>query len=103
MEVKSVSGSFCSAKYTPLENKTSAMAIKNINKQNSWIEALNVFPRTCRPTECLLNLNILNTRTKRIIRSTEKDTDEDGTIDCTDSVCVKLILQKNFFTIFFRK
>lgn len=76
MEVKFVFVSPCSAKYTPLEKRTSAMPMKNMSKQNSWTEARNVLPSTCRPTECRLSLNIRNTRTKRTIRSTEKDIEE---------------------------
>ena len=46
---------------------------KNISKPNSRIDAFNVLPNICNPFECLDNLNIRNTRTKRITRSIAKD------------------------------
>lgn len=46
---------------------------KNISKPNSRIDAFNVRPRICNPFECLDNLNIRNTRTKRITRNIAKD------------------------------
>lgn len=46
---------------------------KNISKPNSRIDAFNVLPKICNPFECLDNLNIRNTRTKRITRSIAKD------------------------------
>lgn len=51
----------------------SPMNRKNISKPNSRIDAFKVLPNICNPFECLDNLNILNTRTKRITRSIAKD------------------------------
>ena len=51
----------------------SPMNKKNISKPNSRIDAFNVLPKICKPFECLDNLNIRNTRTKRITRSIAKD------------------------------
>ena len=46
---------------------------KNMSKPNSRIDALSVRPKICNPFECLDNLNIRNTRTKRITRNIAKD------------------------------
>lgn len=46
---------------------------KKINSPNSRIDAFNVLPKICKPFECLDNLNIRKTRTKRITRSIAKD------------------------------
>lgn len=51
----------------------SPMNKKNISKPNSRIDAFNVLPKICKPFECLDNLNIRNTRTKRITRRMAKD------------------------------
>lgn len=53
-------------KYLPMNRK-------NISKPNSRIDAFNVLPKICKPFECLDNLNIRNTRTKRITRKIAKD------------------------------
>lgn len=44
-----------------------------MSKPNSRIDAFSVRPNICKPFECLDNLNIRNTRTKRITRSIAKD------------------------------
>lgn len=44
-----------------------------MSKPNSRIDAFSVRPKICNPFECLDNLNIRNTRTKRITRSIAKD------------------------------
>jgi hypothetical protein len=44
-----------------------------MSKPNSRIEAFSVRPNICNPFECLDNLNIRNTRTKRITRNIAKD------------------------------
>lgn len=44
-----------------------------MSNPNSRIEALSVRPKICKPFECLDNLKIRNTRTKRITRSIAKD------------------------------
>lgn len=51
----------------------SPMNRKNMSKPNSRIDALSVRPKICNPFECLDNLNIRNTRTKRITRNIAKD------------------------------
>src|SRR4051794_20003786 len=52
------------------------MTIKKMRRQNSCTLARKVFPSTCRPTEWRLSLNMRNTRTRRMMRSTEKEMDE---------------------------
>ena len=51
----------------------SPMNRKNMSKPNSRIDAFKVLPKICNPFECLDNLNIRNTRTKRITRNIAKD------------------------------
>lgn len=51
----------------------SPMNRKNMSKPNSRIDAFKVLPNICNPFECLDNLNIRNTRTKRITRNIAKD------------------------------
>lgn len=55
------------------DNNDSPMNRKNMSKPNSRIDALSVRPKICNPFECLDNLNIRNTRTKRITRNIAKD------------------------------
>ena len=55
------------------ERFDSPMNKKNISKPSSRIDAFNVLPKICNPFECLDNLNIRNTRTKRITRSMAND------------------------------
>lgn len=54
-------------------NRYLPMNKKNISKPNSRIDAFNVLPKICKPFECLDNLNIRKTRTKRITRRMAKD------------------------------
>ncbi len=46
---------------------------KNMSSPNSLIDALSVRPRICSPLECLDNLKIRNTLTKRMTLSIAKD------------------------------
>lgn len=56
------------------------------------MEALNVFPNTWRPTECLESLKIRNTRTSLMILNTEKETEE--LLSCDVAECEALDLKK---------
>lgn len=49
------------------------MTIKKASKASSRTEAFNVLPKIWRPLECRDNLNIRNTRTKRITRKIAND------------------------------